>query len=192
MLTVESSAQDYFKQLIASEGDSGLNIRLSVLHPGTPNADCSLSFCGDGEQEADDVPFNFAGFVLYVAQSSLQWLEGAVMRYVDNGLNSELKIIAPKLKGEGPGDAASLEEQLQFFIDSEINPALASHKGFCRMVALTPDNAVVLQFGGGCHGCGMVDVTLKQGIEKRLMAQFPSVTAVKDATDHTQGENPYY
>ena len=51
---------------------------------------------------------------------------------------------------------------------------------------------MVLQFGGGCHGCGMVDVTLKQGIETTMKQEIPEVRQVIDATDHAQGENPYY
>ena len=51
---------------------------------------------------------------------------------------------------------------------------------------------MILQFGGGCQGCGMVDVTLKQGIDQTLKERLPEITAVKDATDHSCGENPYY
>ena len=64
--------------------------------------------------------------------------------------------------------------------------------GFVKLVEITGDNAVVLQFGGGCHGCGMADVTLKQGIEQTLKRQIPEITAVLDATDHQSGTNPYY
>jgi Fe/S biogenesis protein NfuA len=56
---------------------------------------------------------------------------------------------------------------------------------------VTGDGVVVLRFGGGCHGCGMADVTLKQGIEKTLLTRVPGVTAVRDATDHASGEAPY-
>ena len=56
---------------------------------------------------------------------------------------------------------------------------------------VTGDGVVVLRFGGGCHGCGMADVTLKQGIEKTLLEKVPGVTAVRDATDHDTGEAPY-
>jgi len=51
---------------------------------------------------------------------------------------------------------------------------------------------VTLRFGGGCHGCGMVDVTLKQGIEGTLRSRLPEITEVRDATDHASGHNPYY
>ena len=75
---------------------------------------------------------------------------------------------------------------------SEINPKLASHGGCVTLLEVDAEHAVVLQFGGGCHGCGMVDVTLKQGVEKTLREQVPEVTAVRDATDHSGGEKPYY
>jgi Fe-S cluster biogenesis protein NfuA len=45
---------------------------------------------------------------------------------------------------------------------------------------VTADGVVYLRFGGGCHGCGMADVTLKQGIEKTLLTRVPGVTAVRD------------
>ena len=35
-----------------------------------------------------------------------------------------------------------------------------------------------MQFGGGCNGCSMVDVTLKEGIEKQLLAEFPELKGV--------------
>jgi Fe/S biogenesis protein NfuA len=57
---------------------------------------------------------------------------------------------------------------------------------------ITAENAVVLRFGGGCHGCGMVDVTLREGVEVTLRQRVPEVTAVIDATDHDSGSNPYY
>jgi Fe/S biogenesis protein NfuA len=57
--------------------------------------------------------------------------------------------------------------------------------------SVTADGVVYLRFGGGCHGCGMADVTLKQGIEKTLLTRVPGVTAVRDATDHATGAAPY-
>ncbi|MEO8011241.1 MAG: NifU family protein, partial [Dokdonella sp.] len=57
---------------------------------------------------------------------------------------------------------------------------------------VTPEGVVVLQFGGGCHGCGMVDVTLRNGVERTLSERVPEVTGVRDATDHETGEQPYF
>ena len=63
--------------------------------------------------------------------------------------------------------------------------------GSVTLDSVDADGVVWLRFGGGCHGCGMVDVTLKQGIEKSLIGKVPGVTAVRDATDHTTGTAPY-
>jgi Fe/S biogenesis protein NfuA len=38
----------------------------------------------------------------------------------------------------------------------------------------------------------MAQMTLKQGIERTLKERFPEIAAVRDATDHENGENPYY
>ena len=58
---------------------------------------------------------------------------------------------------------------------------------------VTEAGVAVLQFGGGCNGCSMVDVTLKDGIEKQMLAQFAGeLTGVKDATEHQAGEHSYY
>jgi Fe/S biogenesis protein NfuA len=54
------------------------------------------------------------------------------------------------------------------------------------------DNKVYVRFGGGCQGCGMADVTLKQGIEAMIKEEIPEITAVLDTTDHAAGTNPYY
>ena len=76
-------------------------------------------------------------------------------------------------------------------VENEINPQLAQHKGRVAVEQVTGDGVVLLRFGGGCNGCGMADVTLKQGIEKTLLARVPGLTAVRDVTDHDTGDAPY-
>ena len=77
-------------------------------------------------------------------------------------------------------------------IYNEINPMLESHGGEVSLIEFNDHGEAVLQFGGGCQGCGMVDVTLKDGIEKTLVEQIPEVTGVKDTTDHSIDDNAYY
>jgi Fe/S biogenesis protein NfuA len=75
---------------------------------------------------------------------------------------------------------------------SQINPSLASHGGMVNLVEIVEDSIAVLQFGGGCQGCGMVDVTLRNGVERSLLEQLPELTAIRDITDHSITENAYY
>ena len=57
---------------------------------------------------------------------------------------------------------------------------------------ITDEGYAILQFGGGCNGCSMVDVTLKEGIEKQLLNEFPELAGVRDLTEHQRGEHSYY
>ena len=69
---------------------------------------------------------------------------------------------------------------------------LESHGGLVSLLEITDDKFAILQFGGGCQGCGMVDVTLKDGIEKTLLEQLPELAGVRDMTDHSMDENAFY
>ena len=90
-------------------------------------------------------------------------------------------------------DDAPLNERINYMIESEINPQLASHGGNVVLTELTDDGYAILQFGGGCNGCSMVDVTLKEGIEKQMVEQFAGeLKGVRDATEHQAGEHSYY
>ena len=81
---------------------------------------------------------------------------------------------------------------MNFILYDEINPQLASHGGNVHHQEITDDKYAILQFGGGCQGCGMVDVTLKEGIEKTLTEKVPELKGVRDITDHSNNENAYY
>ena len=85
-----------------------------------------------------------------------------------------------------------MEDQINYVLHSQINPSLASHGGMVSLIEIVEDNVAVLQFGGGCQGCGMVDVTLKDGVEKTLLETLPQLTAVRDVTDHSVTENAYF
>lgn len=192
MIDITQTAQSYFSRLIEQQDDEGLALRISVSHPGTPGASCDLQFCPSGQNMPDDRVVEFNGFHLYVAQASETWLEEAEIDFEEDATGGQLTIKAPGIKGAQPSSGAPLEERVGWLLETEINPALAAHGGRVALVEITEAMEVVLQFGGGCHGCGMADVTLKQGIEQTLRGHIPEITAVKDATDHMSGTNPYY
>ncbi len=80
---------------------------------------------------------------------------------------------------------------IQRLLDENINPQVASHGGHIALVDVKGDTAYI-RMGGGCVGCGMANVTLKQGVAKAIQAQIPAITNVLDVTDHDGGTNPYY
>jgi len=192
MITITETAQKYFTRLIAQQEEDDLGLRISVNQPGTSGASCDLQFCPAGQSQPDDNVVEFESFRLYVARASEKWLEEAEIDFDEDATGGQLTIKAPGIKGTAPGAGSPLEERVNWLLQSEVNPALAAHGGRVALVEITEKNEVVLRFGGGCHGCGMADVTLKQGIEQTLTRNIPEITAVLDATDHHTGSNPYY
>lgn len=192
MIELGDSARDYFGKLLAQQGVAGLGIRLVAVNPGTPAGDCRLEFCEQEDVRADDWAIDCEGFSLYVDAQSAPFLEGVSISYEAQRTGGQLTIRAPRLKGQIPGAEAGLIERVRYVLDTEINPGLAGHGGRVSLVEISSDGVVVLQFGGGCHGCGQVSATLQHGVLKTLRERIPEVTAVRDVTDHASGKNPYF
>jgi Fe/S biogenesis protein NfuA len=192
MIEISTSAQAYFLRLIQQQDEPGLGLRLAVNAPGTHNAACDLQFCPQGQNAEDDRVMEFAGFNLYVAASSEAWLDQAEIDFDEGATGGALTIRAPGIRGHEPKADAPVQERIEWLLETDINPSLASHGGRVALEEITADMRAVLRFGGGCQGCGMADVTLKQGIEKTLLGKIPELKGVLDATDHQGGENPYY
>jgi Fe/S biogenesis protein NfuA len=191
MIDISASAQDHFRRLLQQQGPDMAGIRLSALRPGTPSADARLEFCETVDLAGDEWALECEGFTLYVDAASVPFFDGATVDYASSATGGQLSIKAPRIKGDVPGEGSSLVERVRYVLESEINPQIASHGGRVALEEITADGAVLLRFGGGCHGCGNADVTLKQGIETTLRARVPEITAVRDATDHSTGANPY-
>src|SRR5688500_81277 len=191
MINISESAQTHFRKLIERESLPGLGVRLAAVHAGTSKADVRLEFAEPGDLHGDAWAIDCEGFTLWLDAASAPFLDGAEIDYSTKATGGQLQIRAPKIKGEAPAESASLVEHVRWLVEHEINPQLAQHKGHVSVQEVTADGVVVLRFGGGCHGCGLADVTLKQGIEKTLLEKVPGVTAVRDATDHDTGDAPY-
>jgi len=191
MIDISESAQAHFHKLIEREGLPGMGVRLSAVHAGTPKADVRLEFAEPADLQGDEWAVDCHGFTMWVDAGSVTYLDGAQIDYTQQTTGGQLQIRAPGIKGQVPAESASLVERVRWIVEHEINPQLATHRGHVAVEEVTADGVVVLRFGGGCHGCGMADVTLKQGIEKTLLTKVAGVTAVRDATDHDTGQAPF-
>lgn len=192
-LTLTPAAQAHFHDLIVREFDTEVvNLRISVTDPGTSKADVGITFCPAGEEEQTDINQSYSGFTLFIEKSAKTALQDAVIDYKTNSFGGELFVKAPYIKGAAFSNEWPLEQRVQHVITHEINPNLASHGGFVSLESIEAGPSIILKFGGGCHGCGMADVTLKSGVEKTLKQFCPEIIAVKDVTDHATGENPYF
>ncbi len=96
----------------------------------------------------------------------------------------------PAAAGSATADDALYERVADLF-DSQVNPMVARHGGRVELIDVQ-DAVVMVRMAGGCQGCGMADVTLRQGIEAMLQQHVPEVKGIVDITDHTAGSNPYF
>jgi Fe/S biogenesis protein NfuA len=131
---------------------------------------------------------------IILREVDVEKLEGSSLSITDDGLamNNPNTPASPTLGAPPPGELSGpLADQIQQVLTEQVNPAIASHGGMAELVSV--DGSVAyMRLGGGCQGCGMAAVTLKQGIERILLEAIPEVTEVVDVTDHAGGDNPYY
>ena len=114
-------------------------------------------------------------------------LVGAAIRaHIESGVSA----ISPEALKDAPSEDV-LRLKVQKFLDENVNPAVASHNGYITLMDVKGNN-IYIQMGGGCQGCGMANVTLREGVETSLRQNFPEIGEILDITDHSSGENPYY
>ena len=191
-ITVTESAQVYLGELLGKQEGEVLGIRMFVNQPGTPKAETCIAYCRDGDVNKDDVQVEYNGFKGFFEARSVPFLDDAMVDYAEDKFGGQLTIKAPNSKQPKLGDDSSVEDRVNYYLYNEINPSLASHGGEVSLVEITDDKFAILKFGGGCQGCGMVDETLKGGVEKTLLDNIPQLAGVKDITDHTVTENAYF
>ncbi|SMY37017.1 Fe/S biogenesis protein NfuA [Photobacterium andalusiense] len=192
MITITESAQQHFGKLLAQQPE-GTNIRVFVVNPGTQSAECGVSYCPPEAVEASDTEMKLELFSAFIDELSLPFLDDAEIDFVTDKMGSQLTLKAPNAKVRKVADDASLIERVDYVLQTQINPQLAGHGGHVSLSEITEDGVAILQFGGGCNGCSMVDVTLKEGIEKELLVQFEGeLTGARDITDHARGDHSYY
>lgn len=191
MIHITDAAQEHFAKLLANQ-EIGTQIRVFVINPGTPTAECGVSYCPPDAVEATDTELQFEKLSAFVDELSAPYLDDAEIDFVTDQLGSQLTLKAPNAKMHKVDDNAPLMERVEYLLQSQINPQLAGHGGRVTLMEITDDNLAILQFGGGCNGCSMVDVTLKEGIEKELLLKFPELKGVRDLTEHQRGEHSYY
>ena len=191
MITISETAQSHFAKLLADQTE-GTNIRVFVVNHGTSQAECGVSYCPPDAVEETDIRLPFNGFDAVVDEESAPFLDEAEIDFVTDKMGTQLTLKAPNAKAKRLKDDASLAERVEHMLTTEVNPQLANHGGQVSLVEITAEGIAVVQFGGGCNGCSMIDVTLKEGIEKEMVAKFEEITGVRDITEHQAGEHSYY
>lgn len=187
-ISVSDKAQEYFLKIITKQKMDGLAIRLTATNVGTPGVQCGILYCPKEYITPNDEHFQMKGFEIVIDQSVSEYLDDSIIDLSKNDDDGEdlLTFHAPNLnKQDLPADA-TMFDRLKKFIDSTVSPSLAAHGGAVSLVEVTDDGIVKVKFTGGCLGCSMVGVTLKEGIQTQLNQAFPGM--IKDVVDVTEHE----
>lgn len=189
-IVLTEAAREKFIEFLAAEceekGKEELAVRLSIAGQGAQGFQYQLDLIDPEEDPGDYKDASVDGITLLVDADSAPRLSGVTIDFVQRGLRSGFHFDNPNSRWDDP-----VARRVQDLLDTEINPGVASHGGWVELLDVK-DSTAYIRLGGGCQGCGMADVTLKQGIEVSILEHIPEVTRVLDSTDHAAGENPYY
>ncbi len=191
-MTITESAQDYLAELLEGQDDDVLGIRMFVNAPGTPKAETCIAYCREADIDEEDTLVSYEKFTARFEARSIPFLEDAFVDYAKDRMGGQLTIKAPNAKLPQVNADSPIEDRINYVLFNEVNPSLAAHGGEVSLLEVTDENIAILQFGGGCQGCGMVESTLKDGVEKSLLEQVPELSAVMDMTDHTDRSHAYF
>lgn len=179
----------------AEEEPETLALRVAIT--GISGADYAydLAFEALADAEEGDAVYPQGDLTVWVPADSIEPLDGATLDLPSATGQAGMVLRNPNkpdpLAGVHLELTGTLAEKVQQLLTDQVNPALASHGGFAQLVGVD-DTKVFITMGGGCQGCAVSAMTLRDGIERSIRENIPEVTDVIDATDHAAGETPYY
>lgn len=193
-LTFTDRAREMVLSFMDQEEDGPQALRIAVDgSPFAPNYE--LTLVEAESRRESDVEVKGGEFPVLVDGASAGRLDGANVDFVETIQESGFQITpdpdAVKAAIDASGPKGELAERVRQVLDTEINPAVAAHGGAINLVDVQ-DTEVYIEMSGGCQGCAMSRMTLRQGVERMVSQSVPEVTAIHDVTDHMSGENPYF
>ncbi len=191
-ITFTDRARDMVHSFMSESSADEEALRISVAGDGpAPRFDLSLVRMEDRAE--DDTKLDAEAFTVLIRQDDVERLDGATVDYVDrvNESGFEVRLAEPQ-KPVRPETAPTgpIADRVREILDSQVNPAIAAHGGVISLVDVQ-DNDVYVEMSGGCQGCALSRMTLRQGVERMLREAVPELASVHDVTDHESGENPY-
>ena len=198
LLTVTDIARDKILELRAQEDtpeELGLRIEVTGVRGVDYTYDLTFDPIAAADVDAGDVVERQGDLPVIVPKGSVDALRGATLDVPSTEGQAGLVLRNPNrpdpLSGAHIELTGTPAEKVEQLLDKQINPALASHGGFAKLDRVEGDVAYVTM-GGGCQGCAVSAMTLREGIARSILESIPEIKDVQDITDHTLGENPYY
>jgi len=178
----------------AEEEPAGLALRVEITGTNGVEYAYDLSFDPVADADEADAIYQQGGLPVVVPAGSIEQLVGATLD-VPAGGGVGLVLRNPNrpdpLSGKHLELTGTIAERVEQLLKEHINPSLAAHGGFAELKGVE-DDKVYVTMGGGCQGCAVSAMTLRDGIARSIKEAIPEVTEVIDTTDHDSGENPYY
>lgn len=175
------------RDVIAEYPEDVSGLRLKIAGRNASSFEHALTIVEVGYEPEGDTVLELEHFRLYVEGDNLDKLNGVGVNYEFKGeKESGLEFTNPNAAWADP-----VAGMIQKILDEQVNPQIASHGGSITLLDYR-DGTAYVEMGGGCAGCGMANVTLKQGVEVSLKEAIPELKEVVDTTDHDAGTNPFY
>jgi Fe/S biogenesis protein NfuA len=198
VLIVTDPARDKILELRAQEDDPetlGLRIEVTGVQGVEYTYDLSFDPLTGADEAAGDLVEAAGDLPVIIPGDSVDPLRGATLDLPSTGGQAGLVLRNPNrpdpLAGAHIELSGSVEDKVRQLLDGQINPSLAMHGGFAALERVE-DDVVYVTMGGGCQGCAVSAMTLREGISRSIKEAIPEVQEVVDTTDHAMGENPYY
>lgn len=194
VLTIADDALEMIVQLRDQEpGDEEYALSVAVAGITGPQFNYDLAFLPVADKTDTQRLERHGELAVIIPEQDVEKLQGASLELTAQGLSmNNPNSPAPPPMAAPQGDLSGpLADRVQQVLSEQVNPAIAAHGGAAELVSVDEDTAY-LRLMGGCQGCGMAQVTLKQGIERILTDAIPELVSVVDVTDHASGDNPYY
>jgi len=197
MLTFTDKARDVVQSFLDQSGGDLAALRISA-DGGSPVAPrFELTLVSMEERLPDEREMEGPGFPVLVREAEAARLEGATVDFVERVNESGFEVRPVPGAASGARAAATdvptgeIADRVRQVLDTQVNPAIASHGGMISLVGIE-DTEIYVEMSGGCQGCALSRMTLRQGVERMLRQAIPELTAVHDVTDHASGENPFF
>jgi Fe/S biogenesis protein NfuA len=193
MITFTDHARDMVRTFLGQSEGEELALRIGMSgSPAAPTFD--LTLVGLADRGEDEELVDGGGFTVFVRTEDSNLLSGATVDYVErvNESGFEVRPAGTPAPRARPTDipTGQIADRVRDVLESQINPAIAAHGGMISLVDVE-DTDVYVEMSGGCQGCALSRMTLRQGVERMLREAVPELTAVHDVTDHASGDNPY-
>ena len=190
MITLTDGAREVVRDYMDQSDGEFTALRISIAG-GTPlSPNFELTLVGPDDIRESEQKVDVGDVTIVIEEEFRPRLEGATVDFVqrvnESGFEVKLAKTVKLPTLDGP-----LADRVKSVLDAEINPAIASHGGSITLVGVE-GTEIYLEMGGGCQGCAMSRMTLRQGVERMVRQAVPEVTVIHDVTDHSSGENPFF